>query len=158
MEKSLQVSLGGCTVFNVIKIIMNKTFLSTFVCLLSIKSFAQNDIEDVDFWIKPSVCVLSESEKNCEDSVDIIWRAKKALSVCLWHDFANAINDEQAILLNCWSEASEGRHTVNISTETSLIFFLKEDQKESYLVSQTFKVIQDTQRYRRRHRNPWSFF
>ena len=137
---------------------MNKTFFSAFVCLLSIESFAQNDIDDVDFWIKPSVCVLSESEQHCEDSIDIIWRAKEMLSVCLWHDATNAKNDEQAILLNCWVEANQGRHTVKISTETSLTFFLKKDQQDSYLASQTFKVIHDTQRYRRRHRNPWSFF
>jgi len=68
------------------------------------------------------------------------------------------MNDEHAVLLNCWSDARDGHYTVKIVAEESLMFFLKQEQHESYLASQTFKVIHDTQRYRRRHRNPWSFF
>lgn len=172
---SLQVFWGGCIVFSYIKIIKRdsvfciKFFWVTALTIVFSNSVvsAQESRDDIEFWIKPSVCVLSELEEHCEDFIDIVWASPRAVSICLWKDFFSKaegfdsekdLNNQSEEKLRCWKNDTQGRHTIELIAKKSIIFYLKEVEKERFLASQTFKVIQDKQRFRRRHRNPWSFF
>ena len=135
----------------------------SFVSILSANVVAE-DVDDIVFVVQPKICVLATYETYCMDEIEILWESKLNRTLCLYRGVlgnedavnSNDIHNNQA--LRCWKNMSEGRYELTINTRQSINFYLKEVGQEGLLISKPFKVIQDTQRYRRRHRNPWSFF
>jgi len=50
------------------------------------------------------------------------------------------------------------KHILALAIANNVQFDLREINKNSLLVSQEFEVVQTTDNFRRRRRNPWSFF
>ena len=140
-------------------------FLFLFSTMPIAKVFAEEE-DGIVFIVQPKICVLATYETYCTDEVEILWESKSNRSLCLYKSFMGnddvQDNDNSHMSSNeairCWEDTSQGTHELLINTKKSIDFYLKEVGHEGMLTSQSFKVIQDTQRYRRRHRNPWSFF
>ena len=119
-------------------------------CLASVNLVASERVPTVSFAIKPSICVLADGEQRCEDLLNLQWQSALPQSVCLFRS-----DEEQP--LKCWMEQTEGEHSIEISASKNIEFQLKAVNEQKPLASESFKVVQDNVKYRRR-RNPWSFF
>lgn len=105
----------------------------------------------IEFSIKPRLCILSEGEEVCRDIIALKWSADSGRSLCLFR------NDDN-LPLRCWDSELEGEHTIEISAESNIDFYLKEMQHDMRIASREFQIVHDEKEYRRRRRNPWSFF
>lgn len=106
----------------------------------------------VELTLEPSLCVLAEGENLCRDRVRVSWRAKQNRSLCLYES-------GESDPLDCWQESRSGTHTSLLETASDIQFQLVEASGRGPIVAaRAFEVIADAKRYRRRRRNPWSFF
>ncbi len=101
--------------------------------------------------VKPKLCVLSSEEETCQDTLEILWAAQARKSVCLFQN-------NKTLPLRCWENESKGRHAVEIKTGEDIEFQLREIEDKKLVVAELFEVVQDQQQFRRKRRNPWSFF
>lgn len=107
------------------------------------------EMPQLEFSLRPNLCVLSADEDACYDELEVRWRAPKKMSLCLYQS-------DLKEPLRCWQEVSEGEHRFLISATHDVTFQLRENR--NLLVSEAFEVVQDKKEYRRQRRNPWSFF
>lgn len=144
MNPSPPSFLGGCTIF--------KFSIPSILALLSFSggSVLASDMPQLQFSLKPNLCVLSADEEACYDELEVRWSAPRKLNLCLFQSDLDAP-------LRCWTEASEGEHRFILSASHNVTFQLRE-ANEKLLVSEAFEVVQDKKKYRRQRRNPWSFF
>lgn len=120
--------------------------------LLSLFSpLAIADSNGIRFVIKPKLCVLSEDEETCHDLLELLWTANNNKSVCLFQS-------NKQLPLRCWENEIKGEHAVEIRTGEDIEFQLREIKDKSLVIAELFEVVQDKQSFRRRRRNPWSFF
>ncbi len=105
---------------------------------------------NLQFSLKPNLCVLSADEEACYDELEVRWSAPQKMSLCLYRSELDAP-------LRCWADVSEGVHRFLLSATRDVTFQLRENN-ENLLVSEAFEVVQDNRKYRRQRRNPWSFF
>ena len=106
---------------------------------------------EIEFSIKPNLCVLSNDETACHDTLEIRWRVTEPIDVCLYQS-------DKRLPLRCWENELSGVHQVDIAISRNINFQLREVEDESLLAKRNFEVVQDTVKYRHRRRNAWSFF
>lgn len=145
---SLRYFLGAAIIFR-----MRARNLLFFVALLVGGGLcaAEDKLPAIEFSIKPRLCVLSEGEEFCEDELEISWMSDKPRSLCLYQS-------DKTLPLRCWEDERKGKHRFALSIASNVEFNLREIDKNFLLVSQEFEVVQDNTQYRRKRRNPWSFF
>ncbi|QQD18175.1 DUF3019 domain-containing protein [Spongiibacter nanhainus] len=112
---------------------------------------AQNAVPGITFAITPRLCVLAEKESACEDKLEISWLSREPRSVCLYRS-------DKTLPLRCWEDEFGGRHRFALSIADNVMFSLREIDHDQLVASAEFEVIRDQPEYRRRRRNPWSFF
>lgn len=112
---------------------------------------AQSDTDKTQLTLKPKLCVLTEKEKMCSDQLKIHWSTGAVQSLCLYRS-------DQKKYLKCWQKQNQGAYDYLIHTKDSITFDLRKTDESIPLVSTTFQVIRDQKKYRRKRRNPWSFF
>lgn len=112
---------------------------------------ANESLPTIEFSIKPRLCVLPQGETLCEDQLEISWASHMPRSLCLFQS-------DKTLPLRCWEEETSGKHSFALAIANNVQFDLREIDKNSLLVSQEFEVVQNTDNFRRRRRNPWSFF
>jgi hypothetical protein len=113
--------------------------------------YAASDNGAVELIVQPSLCVLAEGESVCRDQVKINWRAPHSRSLCLYES-------GEPDPLDCWQQTRSGSHTSVLEAESDVQFQLVEASGRQVVASRAFEVVADAKRYRRRRRNPWSFF
>lgn len=121
------------------------------VALLGFSAIASADAPNIEFSIKPRLCVLSEGQEFCEDQLEISWTSREPRSLCLFQS-------DKKLPLRCWENETSGNHSFALAIANNVQFDLREIQEDILLVSQEFEVVQSTDNFRRRRRNPWSFF
>lgn len=112
---------------------------------------ASESLPTIEFSIKPRLCVLPQGETVCEDQLEISWSSRDPRSLCLFQS-------DKSLPLRCWEEELSGKHSFALAIANNVQFDLREINKNSLLVSREFEVVQNTDNFRRRRRNPWSFF
>jgi len=112
---------------------------------------AKENAPSIEFSIKPRLCVLSEGESLCEDLLEISWTSKEPRSLCLFQS-------DKSLPLRCWEQETSGKHSFSLAIANNVQFDLREIDENLLLVSREFEVVQNTENFRRRRRNPWSFF
>lgn len=106
---------------------------------------------DIQFSIKPRLCVLTSTEDVCRDELEVKWSAEETRSLCLYQSAA-------PLPLHCWENVTQGEHQFSIAASTSIDFHLREDEHAQALGSEVFEVVYDQKKFRKQRRNPWSFF
>lgn len=106
---------------------------------------------DITFSVRPRLCVLAQGETLCKDEIEVRWQAPMERSLCLY-------SGEELEPLDCWQNATWGEYRTVLATGSDIQFSLKEVADSEILASQAFEVVQDNRSYRRKRRNPWSFF
>lgn len=117
----------------------------------SAPALAQSALPGITFAITPRLCVLAEKETACEDKLEISWIAAEPRSVCLYRN-------DKTLPLRCWEDEFGGRHRFALSIADNVVFSLREIDRDQLVASAEFEVVRDQPEYRRRRRNPWSFF
>lgn len=107
--------------------------------------------KDSIFSIKPNICILADNEKSCTDTLKIKWQTSEKKSLCLYQRVSNK-------KIHCWQKNDKGRYELFIETNKSLYFDLYDMDNTKIFMSSIFEVINDQKKYRRKRRNPWSFF
>ncbi|MDO3384140.1 DUF3019 domain-containing protein [Gilvimarinus algae] len=110
-----------------------------------------DEAADVELIVHPSLCILERGESLCRDQVEVSWRAGQRYTVCLYE-----LGEPDP--LHCWEQSRSGAHTSLLEAADDVHFQLIEMADQRVLASHAFEVVADAQRYRRRRRNPWSFF
>jgi hypothetical protein len=105
----------------------------------------------LSFSVKPKLCVLAESEEHCASKIEFRWRSDELRSVCLFQD-------NKRLPLRCWEAELAGSHVVDVLTEENIDYELREIDGDTLLLAESFEVIQNQKKFRKRRRNPWSFF
>lgn len=118
--------------------------------VIFISPFSYSD-EGIRFVVKPKLCVLSDGEEQCRDTLELSWAARDKTSVCLFQS-------DKTLPLRCWENEKKGLHQVAINTDANIEFQLREVENRSLLVVEQFEVLHDKPELRRRKRNPWSIF
>ena len=117
----------------------------------ALRAWCDDDLPGIEFSIKPRLCVLAESEEVCEDTLEIRWYSRVPRSLCLYQS-------NKTLPLRCWENEYSGKHSFALAIAANVEFHLREIDKNLLLVSREFRVVQDHKEFRRRRRNPWSFF
>ncbi len=105
----------------------------------------------IEFSIRPNLCVLTAQDEVCRDELEISWSTPEPQDVCLY-------SDQDREPLRCWQDAHGGEYSLPVSTASDIHFFLRSAHSEDLLMAKDFEVVQDDRAYRRKRRNPWSFF
>lgn len=109
------------------------------------------DLPSIQFSIQPNLCVLAEEEERCHDELHIRWHSEVLQSLCLYQS-------NKRLPLRCWENETSGEHHIKISASKNIDFQLQDMSEQDLVVTQSFIVVQEDREYRRRRRNPWSFF
>ena len=142
--------MGGCIIFKLARLF--KRFLPILLAHLSfVYAAAAYAGEGVRFTVRPKLCVLSEGEAHCRDTLELSWYSDDVTSVCLFQN-------NKTLPLRCWENESRGKHLVSISTDQNIEFQLREIDDRSVLIAEMFEVRHDKPQLRRKKRNPWSIF
>lgn len=143
---------GGCTIFRkVSRVELQWVAALLAACGSVMPALASDSVPFIEFTIKPRLCVLSEGEEMCQDELEIAWTSETPRSLCLFRS-------DQEVPIRCWEDQHAGAHRFAIEVANDVDFHLREADDDMLLVSQAFEVVHDNTQYRRRRRNPWSFF
>ncbi|UTF60996.1 DUF3019 domain-containing protein [Gilvimarinus sp. DA14] len=85
--------------------------------------------------------------------MQISWSAERLFSACLYTRGSQEP-------MRCWERSRAGSYTSVLEAQDDIHFQLIETvaAQKKVLASAAFEVVADAQKYRRRRRNPWSFF
>lgn len=119
--------------------------------MVGIPALAAEPPPGVELSIRPNLCVLSAQEDVCRDTLEISWASPKARDLCLH-------SDQRDTPLRCWRQALSGEYSLAVNTSSSILFYLRSEHSPDLLAAGNFEVMQDHKTYRRKRRNPWSFF
>ena len=101
--------------------------------------------------LTPRVCTLSADDEACTATITASWQSPRPLSLCL-----SVVNRPQAA--HCWEEASEGVYELELRTAGDMTFELRDRDRGRLLASALLRVVRETNRYRRKRREPWNVF
>lgn len=102
-------------------------------------------------FIKPKSCILEKNEHSCEQILQIEWRIKASQPVCLF------IKNRHSPL-KCWDNITEDENEYLIETGKKLVFELVSQIDDSVIYSTHYKLYKKIATYRKKRRNPWSFY
>ncbi|MFT7559434.1 MAG: hypothetical protein ACI93R_001345 [Flavobacteriales bacterium] len=148
LNPTLSPTLSPVLTLALIRVLIGVLFSAAI--LFSPYAFSQTD-SGLQFSVKPRLCVLSEKEETCADTLEITWHSDRLRSICLFQS-------SKQLPLRCWEDENRGEHRVEIITGADVDFQLREVRNKNLLVTQSFEVLHDQVKYRKRRRNPWSFF
>lgn len=114
-------------------------------------SYARESLPNLQFSLKPRLCVLADDQTQCQDQLEVEWASDRERSLCLYQN-------DQTTALHCWSNQRTGEYRFKITTHTSTDFQLREEGASTVLGREIFEVVHQQKRYRKSRRNPWNFF
>ena len=165
MTKLLHFLLEGCSILMLKrnnklnknssknKLILNLQRYLVLSCLLFVNQGISSDElnEPVGLFLKPKSCVVEEKDKSCEASIQVEWRLKSKRSVCL-------TNDSQPRALACWQNKSFNVENFTIDINSNTRFYLRDQITNEIIYSTPFNLYLKLVKYRKKRRNPWSFY
>lgn len=103
--------------------------------------------------MKPNICVLSETESQCQDILTAEWKAQnnKNYSLCLYQS-------QNKTPIECWQNVNFGKTEFSQSIAKTTVFELRDMNNQTLLGQEAFEVINAQKKFQRSRRNPWSFF
>lgn len=107
--------------------------------------------QDIRLQLRPRVCTLSASDKQCETRVQATWQAPHEESLCL-------VIVNRPDIKQCWEHYSEGTYSIELTFADDVIFQLKDLELQRILASEALRVIREAIRYRHKRREPWNIF
>jgi hypothetical protein len=143
--------LGGCTIFNGKQRPIITSLVFYVVLIQQVDAVENTPV--IHLFMKPNICVLSETEAYCEDLLVAEWKSanNKNYSLCLYQS-----NSKTPI--ECWQNTSFGKTEFTQTIAKTTLFELRDMGNQTLLGQESFQVINAQKSYQRSRRNPWSFF
>ncbi len=129
----------------------NTISICSLILWVAFPLLATDSIDKFDLFIKPKICILENRLTLCEQLVEVSWELKKEQPVCLYIQGRSGA-------LACWKKHRADSNEFMIETSEKIIFQLKNSVSEKVIYSSTYKVYRKIAQYRRKRRNPWSFY
>jgi len=107
--------------------------------------------ETFGLFIRPKSCVIEEKKQHCEVTIEVQWKLDGNRDVCLYID--NQVRE-----LACWQQRSSIIENFSIDVETNVKFYLKDKVTNEIIYSAPFSLYLKLAKYRKKRRNPWSFY
>ncbi len=115
-------------------------------------SISSSEVEETfGLFIKPKSCVIEEKKQHCEAIIEVQWKLGRNRDVCLYID-------NQVRALACWQKQSSITENFSINVETNVNFHLKDKSTNELIYSAPFSLYLKLAKYRKKRRNPWSFY
>lgn len=115
-------------------------------------SISSKEVDDnYGLLIKPKSCVIEEKNENCEATVKVQWRLKSNRNVCLYIDSQNRA-------LACWKNKLFVSEYFTIDISSHVNFQLRDKITNQIIYSTPFSLYLKLAKYRKKRRNPWSFY
>lgn len=143
---------------NNIKIILHKVThklnLVLICCLLTFASLfvSSNELDaSHGLFIKPKSCVVETTNEHCEKIVEVQWKLKNSRNVCLFIEKQNRP-------LACWKNETFITDNFTIDIASNVNFQLRDEITNQVIYSAPFSLYLKLAKYRKKRRNPWSFY
>lgn len=130
---------------------IKRLVFSLSLVLMSLSAFAFELSNSYGLFVQPESCVLGKREILCEQRVRVSWKTPNQQAVCLY------IKDREDPL-DCWKNLTENVSVFTIKTEGKLVFELRKQQSGGTIYTANYKIYKQVARYRKKRRNPWSFY
>lgn len=101
--------------------------------------------------LRPRVCTLAATDKQCDTRVSAHWQSDREESLCL-------VILERPQVKRCWEHYTEGIYSIELEFAEDLVFQMRDPQLHRVLASETLRVIREALRLRRKRRQPWNLF
>jgi Protein of unknown function (DUF3019) len=125
---------------------------AAFACAaLCIADAAPTPHDAIRLELKPRLCTLSGSDKQCRTEVHASWQSNEPESLCL-------IVLEKPEVKRCWENYSAGTYSIELVFADDLDFQLRDPSLQDVLASQVLQVIREAILYRHKRREPWNVF
>ena len=111
---------------------------------------AEQNKEKPGLYIHPKNCVTQGNEP-CRLPLEIFWRLPDPFDVCLF--IATQENN-----LACWQDAVTGSRLFDMTLDRTTLFELRRQKTDHVIYDKTFTVYRKVKRFRKKRRNPWSFY
>lgn len=102
-------------------------------------------------FIKPKSCIIEAKNEHCEKTIDVHWMLKSKRSVCLYIESRNRA-------LACWQNKSYINESFAIDVTSNVNFQLRDKTTNQVIYSAPFSLYLKLAKYRKKRRNPWSFY
>jgi len=106
---------------------------------------------NLGLFIKPKSCVLVKANVYCEQLVQVHWVLAEKQPVCLYIK-------GRSRALACWKNQAFNTSDFMIETDKKLNFELKHGISGKLIYSTSYKVYKKIAHYRKKRKNPWSFY
>ena len=130
---------------------LSTCLIYSFLLFVSLSISSTEASEDYGLFIKPKSCVIEEKNEHCETNVEVQWRLKSNRNVCLYIDSQNRA-------LACWKGKSFINENFAIDISSHVNFQLRDKMTNQIIYSAPFSLYLKLVKYRKKRRNPWSFY
>jgi hypothetical protein len=104
---------------------------------------------DIEFSIKPLVCIVKKPGDACSMTATVSWQSPKAINSCLYQGITKVA---------CWLNQKKIKAVIEINIEENMEYTLKDDNH--HIIAKQLITINSSlsKKYRRRLRAGWSLF
>jgi len=119
----------------------------SFVALANQDKFEEKS--DIEFSIKPLVCIVKKPGDACSMTATVSWKSPKVINSCLYQDMKK---------ITCWLNQKKVKAVIEINIEENMEYTLKDDNH--HIIAQQLITVNSSlaKKYRRRLRAGWSLF
>ena len=124
---------------------------SVLLLLLGIFEVHSTEIAGHGIVISPENCFILDDNKECQITVEILWRTERAGAYCLFVS-------SKPSPINCWANSSLGQLEHSVDIEQDIEFELREKLSNLLIYKAKLKLFKKIRKLRKKRRNPWSFY
>jgi len=122
--------------------------LTTFASL----SLSSNELDaSYGLFIKPKSCIIETKDERCESTIEVQWKLTNSRNVCLFIE-------EQKRPLACWKNKFFITDNFTIDIASNVNFQLQDETTNQVIYTSPFSLYLKLAKYRKKRRNPWSFY
>ncbi|MET1255750.1 DUF3019 domain-containing protein [Aliikangiella maris] len=134
--------------------------IKQIVCLVvicwgfSINSLVQaseKPVNEYGLFLSPNLCLLSQSEADCEIKLHVRWQTSLAADYCLMQSLAEPA-------LKCWENSSKAEDYFELKLTKNATLYLVENPGQTIKYQQIIRLQRQSPPYRTRRKNPWRFY
>ncbi len=113
--------------------------------------YADSSTSELGLFLSPKNCVIKNQNSACSQRIDLQWTLESSKNVCLFIA-------TQELNLACWQNVLFHQMNVSINADKDIIFELRNQSSGKVIYREPFKVYRKITKFRRKRRNPWSFY
>ena len=130
---------------------LNQSLIYGILLFISFPTSSNEVVKTYGLFIKPKSCVIEAKNHHCEANIEVLWELKNKRNVCLYIEGRNRA-------LACWQNKSTMSEFFSIDISKNVDFQLRDEITNQIIYSSRFSLYLKLVKYRKKRRNPWSFY